>query len=214
MKTIHVPYLDGVCAQSKEAVTKQFDALSDVYFIDQLNWPDLFSYAPQTRFQIFRTETHLFIRYQVKGEGLRAVNTENNSPVWQDSCVEFFVQVPNYEGYFNFEFNCIGTCLAAKRANREEFISLTDDQHKQIIKYSSVGSTPFEERSGEHAWELIVGIPYSLIDLDPTHLPQAIRANFFKCGDATQKIHYVSWSPIDWPKPNFHLPQFFGELRF
>ncbi|MDD2936708.1 MAG: carbohydrate-binding family 9-like protein, partial [Proteiniphilum sp.] len=25
--------------------------------------------------------------------------------------------------------------------------------------------------------------------------------------------HFISWSPIDLPKPNFHVPQFFGLLE-
>ncbi|WP_262895053.1 carbohydrate-binding family 9-like protein, partial [Parabacteroides distasonis] len=24
--------------------------------------------------------------------------------------------------------------------------------------------------------------------------------------------HFVSWSPIDLPEPNFHCPEFFGEI--
>ena len=42
--------------------------------------------------------------------------------------------------------------------------------------------------------------------------PESIRANFYKCGDKTAHPHYLSWSPIDTPKPDFHRPEFFGEL--
>ena len=54
--------------------------------------------------------------------------------------------------------------------------------------------------------------PSHLIGLDPANLPHSIRANFYKCGDKTAHPHYLSWSPIDTPKPDFHRPDFFGEL--
>jgi hypothetical protein len=38
-------------------------------------------------------------------------------------------------------------------------------------------------------------------------------ANFYKCGDETPEPHFLSWNPIDLPKPNFHVPQFFGQLE-
>ena len=26
--------------------------------------------------------------------------------------------------------------------------------------------------------------------------------------------HYLSWMPIDTPKPDFHRPEFFGKINF
>ena len=40
-----------------------------------------------------------------------------------------------------------------------------------------------------------------------------IRANFYKCGDKLQQPHFLSWNPISTPRPNFHVPQFFGTLE-
>lgn len=33
--------------------------------------------------------------------------------------------------------------------------------------------------------------------------------NFYKCGDELPQPHFISWSPIGHPTPNFHLPAFF-----
>lgn len=63
-------------------------------------------------------------------------------------------------------------------------------------------------------WELTVKIPFTLMGLDPNNLPEKIRGNFYKCADGTDSPHYVSWSPIKTEKPNFHCPEFFGELIF
>jgi len=43
---------------------------------------------------------------------------------------------------------------------------------------------------------------------------KTMRANFYKCGDKLQTPHFLSWAPIDLPKPKFHCPEFFGELVF
>jgi hypothetical protein len=52
----------------------------------------------------------------------------------------------------------------------------------------------------------------ALIGLDAGNLPETIRANFYKCGDLTAHPHFLSWNPIDLPKPDFHRPEFFGTL--
>jgi hypothetical protein len=39
-----------------------------------------------------------------------------------------------------------------------------------------------------------------------------LRANFYKCADNTRIPHYVSWNPIEVASPDFHRPEFFGEL--
>lgn len=40
------------------------------------------------------------------------------------------------------------------------------------------------------------------------------RANFYQCADKTSNPHYLTWSIVDNNKPDFHLPQFFGILKF
>jgi len=40
-----------------------------------------------------------------------------------------------------------------------------------------------------------------------------VAANFYKCADKLQHPHWLNWSPVDFPKPNFHLPQSFGVLE-
>ena len=40
------------------------------------------------------------------------------------------------------------------------------------------------------------------------------RANFYKWGDKTSHPHWLTWSFVDHPTPDFHLPRFFGTLEF
>ena len=37
-------------------------------------------------------------------------------------------------------------------------------------------------------------------------------ANFYKCGDETETVHYGCWSPIETPEPDFHRPEYFGRI--
>lgn len=145
---------------------------------------------------------------------MRAVNYKDNDPVWQDSCVEFFVQVPGEKEYYNFEFNCIGTALGGKRENRNAAVHLSPECLKSIKRYASAGNKPFQEMEGLFAWNLLVAIPFELIGLDGNNLPEKLYANFYKCADGTSLPHYLSWSPIETEKPDFHRPDFFGEIYF
>ena len=114
--------------------------------------------------------------------------------------------------YMNFEFNCIGTCDAARRTSRDIKTSLSQEEYKSIIRLPSVRRRAFEEIKGIHTWNLIVVIPLKLMGLDPSNLPEKILGNFYKCADETMNPHFVSWSSIDLPEPNFHCPEFFGEI--
>lgn len=59
-----------------------------------------------------------------------------------------------------------------------------------------------------------VAIPFRLMGVDPSALPEKIFGNFCKCADETAYPHYLTWNPIDLPQPNYHCPEFFGEIRF
>ena len=55
-----------------------------------------------------------------------------------------------------------------------------------------------------------IGLSYGELSLKG----KTLRANFYKCGDKLQQMHFLSWNPIDVPKPDFHRPDFFGEVTF
>ncbi len=177
-----------------------------------VNWPQVYDYRPEASFAIARTNENLYLHFMVDGEDLRAVNTEPLSPVAQDSCVEFFMQVPGDPEYWNFEFNCIGTVNASHRVTRPAAVRLTPEQIASIGRHASSGTEPFAERLGRHRWTLTVRIPLSLIGIDADNSPSKIMANVYKCGDKTSHPHFVSWAPIPIEKPNFHVPAYFAPM--
>ncbi len=179
-----------------------------------LNWSEQFPYKPYSCFVIAVSQTRLYVFFSVISKDLRAINTEDLSPVAEDSCVEFFMQVPGNDEYWNFEFNCIGTISASHRVERPWPVGLTKEELASIERYASCGAEPIAEQDGTFCWDLTVSIPLSLIGLDSDNLPEFIKGNFYKCGGKTAHPHYVSWSPIDGDKPNFHRPDCFGTLWF
>ena len=211
-KSVKVPFIPGLDKMSMDELLSVMEQHAARDYIASVNWPEQFAYQPVAVFDAARSEKHLFISYFVRSLDLKAEFGQSNDPVWQDSCVEFFVRSTDSQSYHNFEFNCIGTCLASRKDTPEERVFLTPDEIAKIIRHTSVKGPAFPEKQGIFSWNLIVGIPFTLFGADPENLPKILRVNFFKCGDTTSHPHYLSWSPISWPKPNFHLPEFFGEL--
>ncbi|MDH6356367.1 carbohydrate-binding family 9-like protein [Parabacteroides sp. PF5-9] len=211
MKTVKTPYLPVLDTLELSAVGNLMETEACRAYIDVVNWPS-YPYKPIVAFDIARTDQNLYIRYFVKGNSLKAVHDKDDSPVHQDSCVEFFMQQTGEADYMNFEFNCIGTCDAARRQSREQKQSLTAEEYALIRRYSSLKNKPFAEKRGLYSWELLVSIPFSLMGLDSGNLPQKIKANFYKCADDTVYPHFLSWHPIDLETPDFHCPPFFGEV--
>ncbi|HOG36524.1 MAG TPA: carbohydrate-binding family 9-like protein [Paludibacteraceae bacterium] len=214
MKQLKIPLCPEFAELKLEQIADLLDEKGVCGSIDSVNWKEKFPYKPITFFYLARTSERLYIKFAVKGNLLRAVHDTDQQPVSQDSCVEFFCKLPNSSQYFNFEFNCIGTCYAAKRVKRTDKELLSPSEMAQIERYPSIGTKPFEEIEGLFQWDLTVSIPFSLIGIDADHLPDKLMANFYKCADATSLKHYVSWNPIESEHPNFHQPNFFGTLLF
>ena len=184
-------------------------------FINNVNWPEAFPEKPEVTVEVSNSQSWLFRHYHVKGEQLRAVTTEDQGPVWEDSCVEFFCQVPGDRHYMNFECNCIGAMVGSRRLGRDEEVRpFSPEEMAQIKRKCTFPREAFEEKDGLFEWDVELQIPLKLIfrESEPV-FPQKIRANFYKCADKTKKPHFLSWQPIELPKPNFHCPEFFGEIE-
>ena len=209
MRTLNVP-LVNFDTQDLDSVMELQAARFD---IDQVNWPSDFPYAPHCAGRIARTEGSLVVDFRVSGLDLRAENKEDNGRQWEDSCVEFFVQDPDGSKYYNFEINALGKVLACAGATRENRTRRPAEEMDSIARFASVKKLD-AVKEGLQNWRVCIIIPFELIGVDPENIPASIRANFYKCGDKTAHPHFVSWAPIDLPAPDFHRPEFFGELKF
>lgn len=180
----------------------------NVQSVSCVNWPGSFPYMPAIKVALGHTDSSILLRFDVTEANAKAVCLEPNGPVWEDSCAEFFVRVPGSAHYFNFETNCIGTGLAARRLSRDEFTHFTREQMSRIVYRPSLPREVTDLKDA--SWSLELEVPFELLGLDSC--PERLEANFYKCGDKTSAPHFVSWSPIAVEKPDFHRPEFFGEL--
>ena len=199
-KSLEIPRVNGfgdIAAFAKAAV-------------DTVCWPAEFPYRPDVRLSVAHDGASILIRFDVTEDNPRAVAMENNGPVWEDSYVEFFVREPGSPYYFNFETNCIGTGLASRRLSRDEFTRFDDARMARIIRRPSLPAHPLDIRE-KTSWSLELQVPFDLICAEGK-APERLLANFYKCGDKTAVPHFLSWNPIEVPAPDFHRPEFFGEL--
>jgi hypothetical protein len=213
MKTLKVPYVPALDGFDLKHAAERMETEALRQSLDVINW-ETYAYKPVVAFDIARGERDLYIHYFVRGLSLRAVADDDGEYVHPDSCVEFFMRRKEELFYTNFEFNCIGTCLAARGTNRNGRTPFTANEYKKIRRYTTVQREAFTEKTGIHEWELTVAIPFELMGLAASNLPDMIRGNFYKCADETSNPHYVTWSPIDLPSPDYHCPEHFGEIRF
>ncbi|MBP3775310.1 MAG: hypothetical protein ILA34_08170 [Bacteroidaceae bacterium] len=184
--------------------------------IGQVNWPDSFPYKPDVEFRMAYNDLSLLLHFRVRELIVRAVYGKDNGQVWTDSCVEFF-SVPAGDGiYYNLECNCIGTVLLAAGPHRENREHAGPDTLGSIQRWASLGRAPFEEKAAPVLWEVALIVPYTAFFKHRIRSVRGktIKANFYKCGDELRTPHFLSWNPIRLEKPNFHCPEFFGELTF
>lgn len=210
IELVCLPQLDAL--SSADAIINLLDEKAPRRTIESVNWRDQFPYEPLTTFTAAHSGKNIYIDFFVRCNFLRAENYTNQSPVSEDSCVEFFVEPKPGGEYWNFEFNCIGTVNASHRHRRPAPTRLTDAEIDRIRRYASCGTRPFRELEGMFTWNLLVVIPLDLIGLEYKGEPISMRGNFYKCASASSQPHYMSWNPIDTPKPDFHRPEFFGDI--
>lgn len=209
MKTTSIGYIRDIETMPDEEVVRILTETTERQAIDCVNWKE-YPYSPEVGFHIAYSDKVLAVLFNVNEEHLRGTALEINGPVWEDSCVEIFIADPFSDNYFNFETNCIGTKLASRRRSRTDADHFGPDQMARIRCFGSLPHEITDIKGKDQPWWLVEMIPFELIGLEKA--PERLRANFYKCGDKCNRMHFLSWSEIDLPTPDFHCPEFFGEV--
>jgi hypothetical protein len=181
-------------------------------------------HRPHSQARLLHDERTLFVFFRVEDRFVRCVYTSYQDPVWRDSCVEFFVQPANQDGYFNFEINCGGTLLlgylggAAPCSGTTKKSGPIDRKTAATIKINhSLPRTIEAEIQGPVTWFVQCAIPFSVFEKSTGNIHRITgttwKANFYKCGDDTSHPHWASWAPIG-EKLNFHQPALFAPIHF
>jgi len=166
-------------------------------------------YRPEVTFHLSTDEVGFQMHIVVKEADPRRMLTENQTEVCKDSCVEWFVNFApeTYDRYFNMEVNANGAMYASLRKDRFEY---------QMLEDADIESMNIQTQIHEDTWEVRYRIPFALIEkyIPGYHFEecQVIRANFYKCGECTEQPHYGVWNKEFSEYPDFHRPEFFGEI--
>ena len=213
MNTLKVPKIIPA-TNSAEELQEIFATLT-ANGITNCNWPEEYPYIPEASFKIFHDGTNIYLQFEVTEKDIHSKITEDFGEVWTDPCVEMFI-APDSDTYYNFECTCIGKMLVACHATGKETERMPLDTLATIKRIPTLGIDNFDLREGENSRSIIEIIPAATLFNHKIESwdGKRMRANFYKCGDNLPTPHFLSWNKIDYPRPNFHLPEYFGEIQF
>ena len=158
--------------------------------------------------QLCADDENLYVHMRAVESDVRAELTAPLSPVFLDSCMEFFFSVDSGKTYFNFEINpngCLNAQFGPKKTDRIDIV------RKDAQEYFDIHA----DRTAD-GWEVFYRIPLDYIRLfyPDYQFKGKLAANFYKCGNKTVNRHYLSWSPVVLESPDFHCPEYFGVIEF
>ena len=176
---------------------------------------------PKTQAKLLYDDEFVYVIFRVEDRYVRAVAKSTNDNVFHDSCVEFFFTPGEdlSEGYFNIEVNCGGTMLFHHQITQgNDVADIVDSDRGNVKIYHSQPRIVEPEITEPVTWVVEYCVPLDLLEKYATVQRPGpgvtCRANLYKIASRTSHRHYLTWSLIDYPKPKFHLPQFFGTLEF
>lgn len=184
------------------------ETMSGYQFTLTYPW-DTNRYKPYVEYTLDLDEVGFLMKIQVQEKDPKRTRTAHQQEVHKDSCVEWFVNFmpETCDRYFNFEVNANGKMQVAFRKDRYEKTLLTEEDIEELDIKAEVG---------EESWKVCYHVPFSLIRRyipDYQFVPgMKIRTNFYKCGDETDFPHYGIWKESPLEKPDFHRPEYFGEI--
>ena len=179
-------------------------------------------HLPKTQAKLLYDDRAIYVIFRVEDRYVRAVAENHQDSVCRDSCAEFFF-VPGMDpdaGYFNLEMNCGGTMLFNFQVvPRKDMTPLTSRELDRIDVAHSMPRIVDPEVTEPTTWTVEYRMPIDILaDYRPGVVKPAPgvtwRANFYKCADRTSHPHWLTWSLVDKPRPDFHVPEYFGTLAF
>lgn len=180
---------------------------ADTLYVRSIHWePDN---GCRMQAQIGWKEDGLYVHMRTSESCIRAENHSPYDMICEDSCMEFFFRPDeNDPRYFNFEVNLNGWM----------YIGIGHDRHDSVRLFPHDQKTLFSVKTALTAdgWELSYHIPLTFLQIFFPSLTlfegKRIFANCFKCGDLTEKPHFMSWNPMTCEEPDFHRTCDFGEM--
>jgi len=182
--------------------------------VENQPWPQYQTDATVS-FCIAHNHQNLILKFEVKEKQLNAAIRQENADVHKDNCVELFIAIGEDDAYYNLEFNCLGSAKIGYGTGKEDRTMLHKEAINQIQVYATLD---FKTNVPDplFVWEMFLIIPKTVFQFSTITTFEGLkcRANFYKCGDNLKEPHFLAWNMIHSALPDFHQPEFFGELIF
>ena len=157
--------------------------------------------------QLSWNDEAIHVRLTAHEKNIRCTLSGRTDPVWEDSCLEFFLRPTEDLHYFNFEFNPNCALYLGYETGKPDLTRLLPVDAEKLF-------APEAERT-EDGWRITYRVPFVFIqrffrDFRPE---PGLRfyGNLYKCGDRTVHPHYLTWNPVPEDR-SFHSPEDFGRL--
>lgn len=182
--------------------------------LESYHWESPEKYRPDTFFKIGAFEDSLIAVLKCYETAPKAVYGMRDDPIYQDSCLEFFVApISSKEEYINVECNSKGAFLSEFGKGKYDRVFV-----KNMVDSAPVVEPFFNKDHEGDFWGVkitlekeflseLYSVPVNEIDFS------SVKANFYKCGDECEVPHYLAFSPVTTLPPGFHNPECFATFK-
>ena len=173
----------------------------------------------QTVAKMLWDDKNLYVAYHCQDTHIWAEQTEHDSPVYQDDCVELFT-APNPRqpvNYFNIEMNVLRTSLDRHHPRGPGKAEVEEWTASGVRIATHVDGTLNDDSDTDRGWILEVAIPFANFkDVTGRSHPRhgdTWHLNLNRLGGKTNPQH-SQWSPGTTARPAFHAPDTFGRVIY
>lgn len=159
----------------------------------------------ETEAKILWSAERLFIQFRCRFRGIYVYGGGNRrrDRLWERDVAEIFIRPGNDDQYHykEFEVSPNGDWLDLDINRGEKSLLLCDLRSRVSVDFEA------------SIWTAVMGIPFSSLcdSFDPQ---DSWRLNLFRIEGEGQERFYSAWIPTHTSRPNFHVPEVFGTLRF
>jgi alpha-galactosidase len=166
------------------------------------DWPDA---QRETLSRLLWSEEFLFVRFDCRFRDIYVYDGGNcrRDILWDRDVAEAFIRPPEngFGHYFEFEISPNGDWLDLDIAPGQKQILYCDLRSRVVVD------------SIARIWTAELAIPMNC--LTTTFNPNDVWSiNLFRIEGCEPNRYYSAWRPTHTPRPNFHVPEVFGELHF
>lgn len=158
--------------------------------------------------QLCWSDVGIHVHLSCQEKHIRKELTGKLDPIWEDSCLEFFLRPTEDLHYFNFEFNPNCALFLGYSKGKPNIVRLL------VPGYMEKMFAPVSNLTDD-GWEITYTVPFEFIqNFFPDFQPKSgtkFYGNCYKCGDETVVPHFLMWNPLPM-ECSFHSPEHFGRL--